>query len=87
MTSRGCDVVLSCSAVSGCGTPASHYLQYELPDEVLLTIFSYLLEQDLCRVSQVCKRFHGIANDNELWSAANFYSVSINCVSSAFVLF
>ncbi|XP_054264711.1 F-box only protein 11 [Macrosteles quadrilineatus] len=57
----------STETVSGCGTPAAHYLQYELPDEVLLTIFSYLLEQDLCRVSQVCKRFHGIANDNELW--------------------
>ncbi|XP_049829752.1 F-box only protein 11 isoform X1 [Schistocerca gregaria] len=50
-----------------CTTSAAHYLQYELPDEVLLTIFSYLLEQDLCRVSQVCKRFQTIANDNELW--------------------
>ena len=50
-----------------CATSAAHYLQYELPDEVLLTIFSYLLEQDLCRVSQVCKRFQAIANDTELW--------------------
>lgn len=47
--------------------PAAHYLQYELPDEVLLTIFSYLLEKDLCRLSQVCKRFQTIANDNGLW--------------------
>ncbi|XP_023238645.1 F-box only protein 11-like [Centruroides sculpturatus] len=47
--------------------PAAHYLLYELPDEVLLTIFSYLLEQDLCRVAQVCKRFHTISNDTELW--------------------
>lgn len=46
---------------------AAHYLQYELPDEVLLTIFNYLLEQDLCRVSQVCKRFQVIANDTEIW--------------------
>jgi len=38
-----------------------------MPDEVLLTIFSYLLEQDLCRVSLVCKRFQTIANDCELW--------------------
>ncbi|XP_071453876.1 F-box only protein 11 [Hetaerina americana] len=50
-----------------CSTSAAHYLQYELPDEVILTIFSYLLEQDLCRVSQVCKRFQSIANDTELW--------------------
>lgn len=46
---------------------AAHYLQYEMPDEVLLTIFSYLMEQDLCRVSLVCKRFQTIANDCELW--------------------
>lgn len=48
-------------------TTAAQYLQYEMPDEVLLTIFSYLLEQDLCRVSLVCKRFNTIANDSELW--------------------
>lgn len=46
---------------------AAHYLQYELPDEVLICIFSYLFEKDLCRVSQVCKRFQSIANDTELW--------------------
>jgi len=46
---------------------AAQYLQYEMPDEVLLTIFSYLLEQDLCRVSLVCKRFQIIANDCGLW--------------------
>lgn len=51
----------------GTSNQAAHYLQYELPDEVLLTIFSYLLEQDLCRIGQVCKRFQTIANDNELW--------------------
>lgn len=50
-----------------CNTTAAHYLQYEMPDEVLLTIFSYLFEQDLCRVSLVCKRFNSIANDTELW--------------------
>jgi hypothetical protein len=38
-----------------------------MPDEVMLTIFGYLLEQDLCRVSLVCKRFQVIANDCGLW--------------------
>jgi F-box protein 11 len=54
--------VPACSTIS-----AAHYLQYELPAEVLLVIFGYLLEQDLCRVSQVCKRFQAIANDTKLW--------------------
>ncbi|PNF23075.1 F-box only protein 11 [Cryptotermes secundus] len=60
---RTCSVTNeTCSAIS-----AAHYLQYELPAEVLLVIFGYLLEQDLCRVSQVCKRFQAIANDTKLW--------------------
>lgn len=46
---------------------AAHYLQYEFPDEVLLTIFNFLEEQDLCRIALVCKRFQTIANDCELW--------------------
>ena len=45
----------------------AQYLLFQLPDEVLLTIFSYLYEQDLCRVSQVCTRFYKISNDCELW--------------------
>ena len=49
------------------GSVGAYYLQHELPDEVLLKIFSYLLEFDLCTVGQVCKRFHTIANDTELW--------------------
>ncbi|XP_020713714.1 F-box only protein 11 [Ceratitis capitata] len=49
------------------GPTAAQYLQYEMPDEVLLAIFSYLLEQDLCRLALVCKRFNVIANDTELW--------------------
>jgi len=46
---------------------AAHYLQYELPDEVLLTIFSYLKEKDLCQAAQVFKRFNNISNDCKLW--------------------
>uniref|UniRef100_A0A8C8J0H0 F-box only protein 11 n=1 Tax=Oncorhynchus tshawytscha TaxID=74940 RepID=A0A8C8J0H0_ONCTS len=47
--------------------PAEHYLQEKLPDEVVLKIFSYLLEQDLCRAACVCKRFSELANDPILW--------------------
>lgn len=43
------------------------YLQQLLPDEVIAHILSFLLEFDLCSVAQVCKKFHAIANDNELW--------------------
>ncbi|KAL9891394.1 F-box protein 11 [Glossina fuscipes fuscipes] len=54
-------------SISHVGPSAAQYLQYELPDEVLLAIFSYLFEKDLCRLAQVCKRFNTIANDSELW--------------------
>ncbi|KAA0188726.1 hypothetical protein HAZT_HAZT002692 [Hyalella azteca] len=46
---------------------AAHYLLYALSDEVLLYVFSFLYEKDLSRVAQVCKRFHTIATDTELW--------------------
>lgn len=64
-----CAAAVAAVAVAGtmCMQSAAHYLQYEMPDEVLLTIFSYLYEQDLCRVALVCKRFQTIANDKELW--------------------
>lgn len=55
------------TSTSATSMSAAHYLQYEMPDEVLLTIFGYLLELDLCRVSLVCKRFNAIANDCGIW--------------------
>lgn len=54
-----------CSSLSA--APAEQYLQEKLPDEVVLKIFSYLLEQDLCRAACVCKRFSELANDPILW--------------------
>uniref|UniRef100_A0A8C4X197 F-box domain-containing protein n=1 Tax=Eptatretus burgeri TaxID=7764 RepID=A0A8C4X197_EPTBU len=47
--------------------PAERYLQDKLPDEVVLKIFSFLLEGDLCRMACVCKRFSSLANDPILW--------------------
>jgi len=45
----------------------SPYLQELLPLELLLYIFSFLRERDLCHVAQVCHRFNTIANDRTLW--------------------
>lgn len=38
-----------------------------LPEELLLRIFSFLLEGDLCRASAVCRTFYRISNDVEIW--------------------
>ncbi|CAL8099801.1 unnamed protein product [Orchesella dallaii] len=64
---RRCMSTASDGAFGSGNFVSAHYLQYELPDEVLLTIFSYLKEKDLCRVGQVCKRFQSITNDSKLW--------------------
>ncbi|OWF39190.1 F-box only protein 15-like [Mizuhopecten yessoensis] len=40
---------------------------HEIPDEVLLKIFSFFGAQDLILVSQVCQRWRNLANDNSLW--------------------
>ena len=44
-----------------------HYLQNELPDEVILNVFSYLLEKDVLSMIRVCKRFNQIGNDSLIW--------------------
>ena len=48
-------------------TIGSPYLQELLPLELLLYIFSFLRERDLCHVAQVCHRFSAVANDKTLW--------------------
>lgn len=64
-----CDPTIAsfCFSGSNSAAPAEQYLQEKLPDEVVLKIFSYLLEQDLCRAACVCKRFSELANDPILW--------------------
>ena len=57
----------ACTARARPLPPGAHYLQHELPDEVLLKIFSYLLEFDLAAAASVCKRFTQVANDTQLW--------------------
>ena len=49
------------------GRFGTKYLQEDLPDEVMLKIFSYLQENDVARAALVCKRFSILANDTELW--------------------
>lgn len=71
MNVRVCVFVFVCVFFLFCfflAAPAEQYLQQKLPDEVVLKIFSYLLEQDLCQAACVCKRFSQLANDPILWS-------------------
>ena len=57
--------LIGCSAECESNQVKMHLAQ--LPDELLLFIFSYLLEKDLGRLSLVCRRFRTISNDCELW--------------------
>ncbi|XP_065895616.1 F-box only protein 11-like [Dysidea avara] len=43
------------------------YLDQLLPVELLLVIFSFLRERDLCHVMFVCQQFNNVANDTTLW--------------------
>ncbi len=43
------------------------YFNEYLPTEVLVHIFSFLRERDLCRIGQVCQRFRQISNLESLW--------------------
>lgn len=39
----------------------------KIPNEILLHIFRYLLDRDLCTISLVCRSFQVIANLDEIW--------------------
>ena len=43
------------------------YFQEVLPTEVLVHMFTYLRERDLCVVAQVCRRLKEIASLESLW--------------------
>lgn len=39
------------------------------PAEVLLQIFAFCISaEDLCSLSCVCRAFHSVADDNQLWA-------------------
>ena len=38
-----------------------------VPEEILMNIFSYLLEIDLCNAAQVCTKFERVSDDQKLW--------------------
>jgi len=40
----------------------------QLPDKVLLQIFSYLPHKEICRLARTCKKWRQIAYDTRLWS-------------------
>ena len=83
MSNCGLYFVVLCTAcwsltghVTTSGVNGQNYLQTALPDEIVLTIISYLLEFDLCRVAQVCRRFNTIANDPEIWCVRRLFFTS-----------
>lgn len=38
-----------------------------LPEEIMVRIFGFLMEGDLCRSASACRTFNRIANDPSLW--------------------
>ena len=43
----------------------------ELPEEILLKIFTYLNVKDICRCAKVCKRFGKLSHDESIWRKIN----------------
>jgi hypothetical protein len=41
--------------------------RWEIPDELLLRIFSYLPIQSFAEIPQVCRQWTGVARDDEIW--------------------
>ena len=45
---------------------------FDLSDELLLRVLAYLPVEDLTRSEAVCRKIHGLAQDNELWREKYF---------------
>ena len=82
-----CGTAQSCSLTSACRPEqrrpkhhGGHYLQNELPDEVLLNVFSYLLEKDVLSMIRVCKRFSQIGNDSQIWLACGRIEINLRSI-------
>ena len=51
---------------------------YDLPPNILLTIFNYLDLKSLCKSSRVCRLWHNCANDTSLWRVVDLRPYQIN---------
>ena len=49
----------------------------DLSDEIILKIFSFLHQKDLCQVAQVSKRTSVISKDSSLWQRVNFQRIEV----------
>ena len=54
----------------------------QLPDELLVKVFSYLDKRDLCKCSQVCKRWNTLSYSNSFWSEFSLTEINKWCASS-----
>ena len=53
----------------------------ELPNEILVKIFTFFSVRDLGRCSRVSHRFRTISRDESMWQKINLYGIAgfINC--------
>ena len=55
----------------------------DFPDTLMLLIFSFLSEADLCRVAQACRSWRFIAYDSSLWKSVSlkrFHKLNEMCL-------
>ena len=54
----------------------------QLPDELVVKIFTYLDKRDLCKCSQVCKRWNSLSYSDSLWFEFSLTKIKNWCASS-----
>jgi hypothetical protein len=45
----------------------------DMPDEIILNIFTFLDIREILKCGQVSRRIQGISNDESLWLQLNFF--------------
>jgi hypothetical protein len=70
---------ISCFRASECDFTMSSSVFERLPFEMLVKIFSYVTQDDLCgNVRLVCKRFNAISYDASLWEEVSFPTLPLS---------
>jgi hypothetical protein len=62
-----CDLLPSCQRLNGSCRSEEEDMTGRLPDEMWVTVFSYLSQPELCSLATVSRRFYRLAMDPSLW--------------------
>ena len=66
--------------------PISNFHIEDLPDDLLIKVFSYLDISDIIHCGQISKRIRGLSHNESLWLKVNLYNRTVSTEFLRFIL-